>query len=236
MSIPLFFAISREDIQKNPDLPANIAWMSCHFSPVGPGLTDLPRHLPRGAMLILDDRIPMRGHQPELIVEQLRSAVTELACGWLLLELQREGQPLPVERIIREVPCPVGVTPGYAAGMDCAVFLPPVPPHMPLVEYLKPWAGRQLWLEVALDGADVTVTPTGSTVTPVPFPEVPVSSHQDQELCCHYTISTQKDAARFSLFRTPDDIEAQLLQAENTNITLATGLYQELSPLCCKCK
>ena len=73
-------------------------------------------------MLILDDRIPMDGHDPDLIIRQLRAAVSELQCSYLLLELQRKNAAVPVERIVKEVPCAVGVTPHYAKGIDCAVL------------------------------------------------------------------------------------------------------------------
>lgn len=234
MSIPLFFAMSGEDIQKNVAPPPHIAWMSCHFSPYGPGLVDFPYQLPKDSMLILDDRIPMDGHDPDLIIRQLRAAVSELQCSYLLLELQQKNTAVPVERIVKEVPCAVGVTPHYAKGIDCAVFLPPVPPHITLSSYLTPWLDRQIWLEVALDGTDLTVTSTGSTITPVPFPEEKMSAHRDEALCCHYSISTQPEAACFSLYRTLNDIEELLRQAPHNNITLAIGLYQELSPLAAK--
>jgi len=231
MSIPLFFAISGEDIPNIPTPPPPIAWMACHFSPYGAGLTDLPTRLPAGSILILDDRIPMTHHDPDLILQQLKAAVEELKCGRVLLEFLREDQNVPVERMIEEIPCPVGVTPKYGKELDCALFLPPVPPHIPLAEYLAPWKDRRIWLEVAPDGSDITVTPQGTTTIPVPFPQNVTPSHKEETLCCHYTFSVQPKEARFSLFRTLDDIGSLLQQAEQTNIELAIGLFQELSPL-----
>ncbi len=231
MSIPLFFAISGEDIPNVPTPPPPIAWMACHFSPYGAGLTDLPTRLPAGSILILDDRIPMTHHDPDLILRQLNAAVEELGCSRLLLELLRASDRVPVERIVKEISCPVGVTAAYAKGQDCAVFLPPVPPHIPLPEYIAPWKERRIWLEVAPDGTDITITPQGSSAIPVPFPQNVTPSHKEETLCCHYTISTQPEQARFSLFRSLDDIGSLLQQAEQTNIELAIGLFQELSPL-----
>lgn len=230
MSIPLFFAMSGEDMQKNPDISTNTAWMSCHFSPCGSGLTDLPTHLPPNGMLILDDRIPMDRHDPDLIRTQLLRTVEKLKCSYLLLELQRKDTRIPVEAIVKSCSCPVGVTPHYAESPDCAVFLPPVPPHIPLPEYIAGWKGRRLWLEMALDGVDITVTPQGSTIAPVPFPEPQSPAHRDKALCCHYTLTAQPELARFSLYRTRDDIKLLLTQAEQAHIQLAIGLYRELAP------
>ena len=48
-----------------------VAWMACHFSPYGTGITNRPRALPPGSMLILNDRMPVCGHDPERVARQL---------------------------------------------------------------------------------------------------------------------------------------------------------------------
>ena len=227
MSIPLFFAMTGAEIQKNAVLPSRIAWMSCHFSPYGPGLVDLPWKLPPDSMLILDDRIPLNGHNEVFIARQLAQAVEELRCRYLLLDLQREGADTLVQEISQTVPCPIGVPPHYAKDLDCPVFLPPVPLNVPMEEYFRPWGKRQIWLEVALDGADIIVTGTGSTVTPVPFPELPKQAHPESALNCHYSVKVEPEQIRFSLFRTLEDVQNLLHHAQQFNVTLSAGLFQE---------
>ncbi len=227
MSIPLFFAMTREEIQKSAVLPSKIAWMSCHFSPDGPGLVDLPQKLPPDSMLILDDRIALNGHNETLIAHQLAQAVDELRCRYLLLDFQREGGDALVQTILQTVPCPTGVTPPYADLLDCPVFLPPVPLHVSMEDYFKPWQGKEIWLEAALDGADIIVTKKGSVIIPVPFPEMPDQAHHSLELNCHYTITVEPERIRFSLFRTLEDLQ-DLIANARPHITLSAGLFQEL--------
>lgn len=229
MSIPLFFAMTGNEIQKHPALPPKIAWMSCHFSPHGPGLVDLPRRLPPDSMLILDDSIPIKGHDPALVAGTLAQAARELRCAYILLDFQRPGGEEMAESIVRESPRPVGVTLPYARELNCPVFLPPVPPHILIKDYIAPWQGRELWLELALDGSEAVVTGDGCRFTSVPFPVIGQTAHHAQELNCHYTVTTDPERILFSLYRTSDDLSALVHEADALDITLAVGLYQELT-------
>ena len=51
------------------------------------------------------------------------------------------------------------------------------------------------------------------------------------QLHCHYTIETNEKAARFTLWRTKEDLEALLEEAEKSGIVGYVGLYQELQRL-----
>lgn len=231
MAIPLFLAMTGWEISKNAELPRNIAWMACHFSPYGTGLTNLPSSLPSGSMIIVNDRTPVCGHDPELIAAQLCSLVEGNRCGSVLLDFQRPDEPdtaAIAEAVVRELNCPVGVSHSYAKGLSCPVFLPPVPPHIPFTEYIAPWQERQIWLECALDGTLITVTGSGSSTAPLSCPDTLEFRHADTDLCCHYEIQLEEEQVRFRLCRRSDDLHALLTAAEGTNVTHAIGLYQEL--------
>ncbi len=228
MALPLYLARTAAEMAGNPVYePA--AYMACHFSPGGPGLSNLPTELPPGAMLILDDSTPMDSHDPDLILKQLAEQVERHRCESVLLDFQRPGidaQRELAELIASTLPCPVGVSELYTKGLTCPVFLSPLPPDRPLSEYLAPWDGREIWLEAALDGITLTLTEHGCTASPlIDFPE---NGLYDDRLHCHYAIETDEASANFQLWRTREDLEALLSQAETAGVTKAIGLWQEL--------
>lgn len=119
----------------------------------------------------------------------------------------------------------------YAGGLDCPIFLPPAPLDVPLSDHLVPWKGREIWLELALDGVIITLTPEGAGTAPLPISEKPEDGHGEETLHCHYHIQLQEEQAKFTLFRTPEDLETLLDEAEKLGVTNAIGLYQELNAL-----
>lgn len=234
MAIPLFLAMTGWEISKNTEIPQNIAWMACHFSPYGTGLTNLPGALPPGSMVIVNDRTPVCGHDPALVAAQLNAVVEENQCMGVLLDFQRPDEQETAtitETLVRELGCPVGVSQFYAEGLSCPVFLPPVPPHVPPEEYLAPWQRREIWLECALDGAIITVTAGGSSVAPLPCPELQSYRHRNADLCCHYEMELTDTQALFHLCRTAEDLRDLLAKTEGGNVTCAIGLFQELGSI-----
>lgn len=230
MALPLYLAMTAAEMRANATLPAKMGYMACLFSPYGTGLSNCPKALPEGAMLILNDRTPICGHDPQLITNQLVELVQTFKCGCVLLDLQRGGVDETgalVKAIAESLPCPVGVSELYAEGVDCPVFLPPVPPDVPVGEYLRPWQGREVWLEAALDGAVITLTEDGSACAPLPLGRHPEGGHRDERLHCHYIINMEENA-RFTLFRIREDLDALLAEAEAFGTTRAVGLWQEL--------
>ena len=233
MSIPLFFAMTEQEIASAPH-PERIAWMSCHFSAVNHGLAHIPSNFPSGVMLILDDRIPFRSHDESYICTQLQDLVQRFQCTHLLLDFQRHATaPLQqlVKRLERQLPCPIAAPPEYAQKLDCPVFLPPIPPLLPAEEYLKPFGHREIWLELALDGAKGTVTTEGCRFTAIPHPQPHISGHFSRDLGCHYHIEVQPEEIRFSFYRTREDALSLLDKAGQFGVTLAVGLYQEFGEL-----
>ena len=234
MAIKRNLAMTGAEIRANAALPENIGWMACHFSPYGTGITNLPPALPRGAMLILNDRTPIHGHDPERIAAQLQQTMRQQRCECLLLDFQRSGEPETaalVSHILDALPCPVAVSEGYAEGTGCPVFLSPLPADVPLSDHIAPWNGREIWLEAALEGKVITLTEDGAASSPLPRWDTPEGGYQENSLHCHYTISLTDTQAEFTLYRTREDLDNLLAEAEALGITRAVGLYQELGML-----
>ena len=231
MPIPVFLAMTASEIQGKQSFPGRIGWMSCLFSPYGAGLSNLPRTLPEGSLLILSDYTPLQGHDPELITEQLRRCVDAFGCRGLLLDLQREydtGLAYLCRQLTAALPCPVAATPAYARELDCGVFLPPAAPSDSLSGHLAPWQGREIWLEVSMDAERITLTEEGASSISLPRYHGFESGFQEETLHCHYRIATTEDSAVFTLWRTAGDLQALLEEAQQLGISGAVGLYQEL--------
>ena len=226
----LYLAMTAGEFHSCRELPGKIAWMACHFSPYGTGLTNLPRKLPAGSLLVLNDRTPIHGHDAGLIRDTLAEVVEAQACGGLLLDLQRPGcdEATEVVRAVVDLPCPVAVSAPYVPE-DGTVFLPPVPILTPLETYLEPWHGRKIWLDLAPETTTVTVTEAGASILPHPGRVLPPLPHRDEELALHYGSELSPEAARFTLQRTRADLEELLKRGKAHGVTTAVGLYQELA-------
>ncbi len=231
MAITPFLAMTAAEMGNISAYPQKVAWMACHFSPYGLGLSNLPRALPPGALLMLDDITPPHGHDPVLIAEQLAECAETLQCRSVLLDFQRSGDKETrtlAEHLVQALPCPTIVSEYYAYDLPCPVFLSPVPPSVPLEAHLLPWKERKIWLELGLDGEILTLTEQGCEATPLPRPDRDAEGFSDDQLHCHYTVGTNENAARFTLWRTMEDLDHLLTEAETYGVTEAIGLFQEL--------
>lgn len=231
MALACYLAMTAAEIAACPSPPENFAWMACHFAPYGTGLSNYPRLLAQGGMLILNDRTPVHGHEPGRVADELAQAADAMNCRCVLLDLQRpdcrETEEI-VRAVTQSISCPVGVSVPYAAGLSCPVFLPPCPLHMPIGDFLSPWLGREIWLEAALSWQHILLTPQGTVFSACP-PEVPpASTYSDKGLHCHYWVDIQNDQAQFTLFSTKEMLVGKLQEAEALGVTQAIGLYQEL--------
>lgn len=231
MATEPILAMTANEMRNLSVLPPKIAWMASHFSPYSTGLSNLPRELPPGSLLILDDITPPRGHDPNLIAEQLTFCAERFRCSGILLDLQRPNCPETAalaKHLAERLPCPAAVSEGYAGDLDCPVFLPPVPPSVIPEDHFAPWKGREIWLEISLWGEILTLTDQGCTVTPLPCPDPNREGFSEPKLHCHYTIETKENSAGFTLWRNWDDIQELLEEAETLGVTSAVGLFQEL--------
>lgn len=230
MALPLYLAMTAAEISQSRQMPAHCAYMACHFSPYETGLSNIPQELPKGSLLILNDRTPVLGHDPDLIAQQLSQAAEVREADGVLLDFQRPGQPETHEiarAIVSALTCPVAVSEHYANDLDCSVFLSPPPLDRSLSAYIKPWQGRDIWLEAALDTIAIQVTEKGSRQVLVPYkPGAPL--HTDTRLHCNYRICAQPDQVMFTLERDANNLSALLEEAAVLGIARAVGLYQEL--------
>lgn len=229
MEFSQYLAMTAAEMDSATRLPEKVAWMACHFSPYSSGLCNLPGALPEGSLLILNDRTPMGGHDIDRVHRELQSILLQFHCAGLLIDFQNppevETQSL-VTFLSGNLPCPVAVPPAYAVG-DAALFLPPVPTDVPLETYLKKWEGRTIWLESALEGQTISLTPEGASCASNRHP-CSAPAHADQTLHCHYRIQQQQNAIRFYTWRTGEDLAALMGEAKEWGVELTVGLFQEL--------
>ena len=226
MPIPLYLTLTAAEFSHCNPLPERIAWMACHFSPSGPGISNTPATLPPESLLILDDSTPITHHDPLLIARQLRQLAADLACAGILLDWERPKTDRAVEilqTICREAPCPVAAPAPYALEAPCAVFLSP-PLHIPLTEFLAPWSGREIWLEAAAEDLVYTVTEGGCTASPLPCPPEHFP-HSADSAFSRYHIGICKDAIRISFRRSREDLLAMAQQIPS--LERMVGLFQQ---------
>lgn len=231
MALPCYLAMTAAEFATAETLPERIAWMACHFSSYGLGLSNAPQQLPAGSMVILNDRTPIHGHDPALIAQQLTELLETLHPSRLLLDLQRpdvQETAAIAHALVNALPCPVGITQHYARELDCPVFLPPPPLHMPLQTHLAPWKGREIWLELALEAETITVTAEGAQTVPAALLPLDAPTFEDHLLHCRYHTAVTEDRAVFSLLRDKDHLPGLLEEAEKLGVTQAVGLYQQL--------
>lgn len=230
MPIPRYLAMTAAEMAGITPLPKPAAWMACHFSSGGNGLSNLPRWLPSDSLLILDDSIPMQGHDPQQIAAELGACLERLQCVRLLLDFQRPGEEQTrelAEYLCETLPFPIVVSDTYAQGLNCGVFVSPIPPDESLASRIAPWQGREIWLDTTTEGLEILLTEEGAKATPLPPWERSEGGFEEKRLHCHYRISLEENGAVFTLWRTKSDLEAQLAEAESLGVTATIGLYQE---------
>lgn len=228
MAIERYLAMTGAEMASAAALPKKTAWMACHFSPYSTGLCNFPAALPKESLLILNDRTPICGHDPERVCRELKETISKLNCTGLLVDFlnppNRESLAL-TSYLAANLPVSLGLPPEYAAA-GCAVFVPAVPTLTPVSQYLSRWQGQEIWLELALGGQTIALKADGAHFGENRFSRKGII-HADDALHCHYVIEEQQDAFIFHTWRTTEDLDALLEDAGQ--IKLAVGLYQELA-------
>jgi hypothetical protein len=230
MVLPLFLAMNASELTAFPP-PENCAWMACHFSSCGEGISNIPRTLPPGSMLILNDRVPCQGHSADLVAAQIREAASHLQCESILLDFQRPDNPETesvVQAILDTAPCTVCVSERYGRNLPCPILLGPPPLHMPMKDYLAPWKNHEIWLEAALCQSHITVTEKGTEFSPCYPGDNLDGVFFEEALCCHYHTQFAEGHILFTLFDTPESLAKKLELAHSLGISRAVGLWQEL--------
>lgn len=229
MEIPLYLAMTAAEFAFCDVLPEKCAWMACHFSPYGTGITCFPTELPAGSLIILDDSTPLHRHDPKRIGEEFLEVIQKLQPDGILLDFQRPANGETAELaafLAHKLPCPVCVSDIYANELDCPVFLPPPKLTCRLADHLAPWKGREIWLEAAMECRSYYITEAGCVSHPGTIDHFPF---WNDELCCRYRIDLSDNAACFTLCRNRDDLSTLLDQAAAFGVTCGIGLWQELS-------
>ncbi len=218
----VFLAQTREGLENR--VPQRLAYMALHFSPYGPGLSNAPKNLPNGSILLLDDSMPVQDHDPKMVVAQLKDLVAAFSPKAVLLDFQREKteEAAAMARAITEAISCAAITEAYKA-LPCPVFLPPPPVNMDLQSYLAPWKKRGVYLEIAPEAVQFTVTQEGCKCTSLPLGNI--LPFTDTRLHCHYSVQVTDQCAVFSLERTREDLAAL---AQEADVLGLVGLYQEL--------
>lgn len=233
MEICPYLAMTAGELGGAEKLPEHLAYMACHFSPYSTGLSNIPGTLPPGSILMVNDRTPICGHDPQRICAELTEAVEKLSCRGILLDFQRPDFPETArlcKHLVQTRNCPTCVSHLYAQDLPCPILIPPAPLHTPLEEHLAKWQGREIWLEIATDAACIRLTKEGASLLPDSYREQEEYTHTDEHLHIDYHIEQQETQVLFHLRRTPHHLANLLRQAQSLGITTALGLYQQLPP------
>ena len=225
MAIDVYLGLTAGEFRKVSPLPRKTAWMACHFSQNSDGLSNVPRSLPEGCLMILDDSAPIQGHDPDRIREELAALAEGHRCAAVLLDFQRPGAGEMVSVLSKGLPCPVAVSALYGMMTRGPVLLPPVPPFRLLWEHIGDWHGRELWLELSPEGSEVRLEEQGSHTEPW-WPEGPLP-FRHEALKCRYRTELLPGKAVFRGCRTAEDLEELLGEAERLGVTAALGLWAE---------
>ena len=231
MDFHCYIAMTAAEFLYAEALPAYPAWMACHFSCYGTGLSNLPPQLPPAAMVIVNDRMPPDGHDPGYIAQQLQELKHEQEISCILMDFQRQGcdgSAAIAKRVFEALDCPVCISEGYAECTDGPVFITAPKPNQCLYDAISPWAGREIWLEAALETQIAHITKDGCQLTTAPFTGARDGAKTVPELRCGYHTEIFGDHASITLYRDAPQLELLLQDARAMGITRAVGLYQQL--------
>ena len=223
MAIRRYLAMTASEIADFPEIPEHTAYMFCPFFPEPEEASAIQAD---GCLLVLTDAFPPDDSKQESLIRKLKT----MNAGSILLDFQRKGDRGGygfAKRLCEAVECPVILPEIYADKLNGPVFLPPVPLHSSLDEYLAPWKGREVWLDVSREAAQITLRESGSEYAWLGSFLPPENGHWEKKLSCHYRISLEEEAAVFTLWRTESDLEALLREAGQMGVQNVIGLYQE---------
>ena len=231
MFLPIYLATTAQEFPNFKELPSTLCYLACHFSAGGEGLSNLPSALPEHSILCADDSTPISNHKASIVIKQLNDLIERFnPCG-ILLDFQRPGNPYTpnmVENILMHLSCPVAVSHIYARDYSCPVFLPPLPFRKTISEYLSPWKGREIWLEIENDKEMAIVTEESFGVEQVCSIPNGIIQFRESSLLCHYCTQIKQDHIALFFHRTAQDLEELQMQAQKYGVTKFLGLWQQL--------
>ena len=229
MAIACYMAMTAAEFSTCTNLPAHIGWLACHFSPSGPGLSNIPKALPPDSLLIIDDSSPFECHQSDFILEQVQELIATMKISAVILDFQRSGNPAVKELVSflqTNLSCPVAAPPQYTSE-NFPVFLSPCPLNLPLEKHLAPFKERTIWLDATPCPLEITITEQGSAYHTLPNNAPDYMHHWDSALRCNYNIMVDANRIVFILGRNDYAFQKWLDKAEELGVSGVVGLYQE---------
>lgn len=235
MSIPLFLAMTSSEFSTCTQPPHSIAWLALHFSMSGPGLSNRPRRLPPGSLLILDDRSPWADHSIEVVCKELVALLLDCQAYGLLLDFERpptEATLLLVQALCQccsELNVPLAAPSAYLKRCNAIHFISPIPfQQMP-----DKSDSVTFWLDASPAALEVLIT-EGNAVSReifVPSSEVIAAEHcfYSEILRCHYFSKAVPGGICLTLFRTAKSIRQMLSCEQAAPFQLAVGLWKEFA-------
>lgn len=227
MKIPFYTAMTGQEMEADGLSYTQRAWLSAHFDSNGNGISNLPEKPFHGSILILDDLYPFDKHNEDKICSELYAHITSGNYEGVLLDLQRdysESLCSLVRKIEKEIPCKVGITPPYCTP-DSIVFLPPITHTQIPAEYLTPWKGHEIWLDMCLKEASLTV----SEESPVQSKSLPEKlPYYDEALYTHYNITKYENGFIFTFRREYEDCTKLLEEAGKYGVSAGFCLLCEI--------
>lgn len=231
MDFRCYIAMTAAEYYNTEVLPEYTAWMACHFSCYGTGLSNIPQELPTGAMVIINDKLPPSGHEPGHITDQLLKLKETVDFAYILLDFQRkdcDASAKIAKHISQAMDCPVGVSELYAECCSGPVFVNMPATHQALNDVLAPWTDREIWLEAATDSETAIIRSNSCHITANPPSEDMASGIVCEELRCQYKAEAFEDHIRLTLSRDIHQLELLMADAHKAGIKTAIGLYQQL--------
>ena len=230
----VYLAMTGAELKHCSQLPQKCAWMACHLSPGGNGLSYMPDAFPMQGLLCIDDSLLPDGHDPDRIAEQVRTLRERFSFDGIVLDFQRpfhRDLNILANKLQSALPCPVGITPQYEKDWNGALFLPPVPLNQAVADYLTPWKGRDLWLELSCERLCMALTTNGCVIqSTADSLQEPI--FRENTLHCHYNIRLAENVALFTLERAQEDMAELIADAMPYGVAKAIGLYQEFGSIC----
>lgn len=228
MEIPWFPAITQEEIQTLSTLPPHYAWMSCHFDPIGNGISNLPKSLPPDSILILNDQIPYNEHNTEIMIQQLEECIQNWQLHGVLLDLER-----PVSEELKEIisimvsslPCPIAC--GKNLEIEKLLSVVEMPP---LLENPREYFQRKkgAWLELRKQKETYSIDKNGCRLQSGEELYGEISEGlKDTALCVNYRFTVNSENAGLGIWRDRHDRKKIIKYAIESGIDTIIGLYQE---------
>lgn len=231
MDFQCYIAMTAAEYSIAEKLPENIAWMACHFSCYGTGLSNFPPALAENSMIIINDILPPSAHDPEEIADQLRHLKESCHFSSILLDFQRERtskSEIIAKHICRSLDCPVGVCENYADCGNGTIFINMPKPHHALSDILSQWNGYEIWLEAAIETEMAVIRKDNCQLSSTHYIEPDETYLTSTALQNRYKLDVLENHIELTYTRDIHQLKLLLKEAKDAGVMRAIGLYQQL--------